>query len=221
MDVSQWQQLQVRSSSDVDSWQHSPAHRVCVIVGVFKSGFDLPSYCQCPHKYSMYIMLKTNTACSHVRLSSFTNKACWIHFTNTACWIYIANTACWMHCTNTACCIYTASWNIRIYSRLNCHIHIIQHVETSSYTPCWLAHYLTSMLNAYVSCLLSLDSQEFEFEKERESERDTESVRSGSSKSHKGDFPLMLIPANGRGSSGTSGGEEERVGQDLEQARSG
>jgi hypothetical protein len=77
------------------------------------------------------------------------------------------------------------------------------------------------MLNAYVSCLLSLDSQEFEFEKERESERDTESVRSGSSKSHKGDFPLMLIPANGRGSSGTSGGEEERVGQDLEQARSG
>ena len=151
MDVSQWQQLQVRSSSDVDSWQHSPAHRVCVIVGVFKSGFDLPSYCQCPHKYSMYIMLKTNTACSHVRLSSFTNKACWIHFTNTACWIYIANTACWMHCTNTACCIYTASWNIRIYSRLNCHIHIIQHVETSSHTACWLAHYLTSMLNAYVS----------------------------------------------------------------------
>ena len=52
------------------------------------------------------------------------------------------------------------------------------------------------MLNAYVSCLLSLDSQEFEFEKERESERDTESVRSGSSKSHKGDFPLLL---RGRG----------------------
>ena len=82
------------------------------------------------YKYSMYSILKTNTACTHVL---FTNKACWIHFTNTACWIY------------------TASGNIRIYSMLNCHINIIQHVETSSHTACWLAHYLTSMLNAYVS----------------------------------------------------------------------
>jgi len=81
------------------------------------------------YKYSMYSMLKTNTACTHVL---FTNKACWIHFTNTACWIY------------------TASGNIRIYSMLNCHINIIQHVETSSHTACWLAHYLTSMLYAYV-----------------------------------------------------------------------
>jgi uncharacterized protein Usg len=164
-----------------------------VIVGVFKSGLDLPLFFQCPqtacficqgvktaccvgflrvtawwnikiqsmfthalHKYSMYSMLKTNTACLHML---FTNKARWIHFTYTACWIYIANTACWiciantacwMHCTNTACWIYTACWNIRIYSMLNCHIHIIQHVETSSHTACWLAHYLTSMLNAYV-----------------------------------------------------------------------
>ena len=37
------------------------------------------------------------------------------------------------------------------YSMLNCHIYIIRHVETSSHTACWLAHYLTSMLNAYVS----------------------------------------------------------------------
>ena len=78
------------------------------------------------------------------------NKACWIHFTNTACWIYIANTACWMHCTNTACCIYTASWNIRIYSRLNCHIHIIQHVETSSHTTCWQSRTLP---NQHVECI--------------------------------------------------------------------
>ena len=31
----------------------------------------------------------------------------------------------------------------------------------------------------------------------------------------------FCVGVGGRGSSGTSGGEEERVGQDLEQARSG